>query len=254
MLEKDSAADFKRSLDLDQDSLRIPLTGWHATGTVWSFFGSSVGPMAGKPEHVDQLRPGVITMHSQICGRKVWTLRPNSLAESWEKVPMLPTERIEISCQEGDQLVLDTAAWYHATNIPGGTGFTWSIAQDFSQSEVATEVESVQLRISQQICQQCLTPTTPPPGSPVGTCGCWCCGQERLKLALWRSFRLSSMLTQRFLRATLGSVPLLLSKQRLLAICDRKAGAVRCCIAVLFDLVVHVRSMGNYSGTWLKRT
>lgn len=184
VLEKDAATDFLSSMSsVDPDLLRIPLKDWHPTGTVWSFFGSNAEsrPMAGKPEHVDQLRPGVITMHSQICGRKLWMLRPNAGAESWDKVmnvPMLSSERIEIACGEGDQLLIDTAAWYHATNIPGGTGFTWSIAQDFShqndeadKEEGTVQIESVQLRISQQLCQLCLTPTNPPPGCPPGTCG-----------------------------------------------------------------------------------
>lgn len=225
---------------VDPDLLRIPLKDWHPTGTVWSFFGSNAEsrPMAGKPEHVDQLRPGVITMHSQICGRKLWMLRPNAGAESWDKVmnvPMLSSERIEIACGEGDQLLIDTAAWYHATNIPGGTGFTWSIAQDFShqndeadKEEGTVQIESVQLRISQQLCQLCLTPTNPPPGCPPGTCGCWCCGQERLKITLWRSFRLSSLLTQRFLKRNLamqGTNPVHEAmrqfwQRRQLAICD----------------------------------
>lgn len=240
VLEKDAATDFLSSMSsVDPDLLRIPLKDWHPTGTVWSFFGSNAEsrPMAGKPEHVDQLRPGVITMHSQICGRKLWMLRPNAGAESWDKVmnvPMLSSERIEIACGEGDQLLIDTAAWYHATNIPGGTGFTWSIAQDFShqneadKEEGTVQIESVQLRISQQLCQLCLTPTNPPAGSPPGTCGCWCCGQERLKITLWRSFRLSSLLTQRFLKRNLamqGTNPVHEAmrqfwQRRRLAICD----------------------------------
>eukprot|EP00435_Cladocopium_sp_Y103_P005070 s4863_g1.t1 len=236
VLEQDAAMDFLSSMSsVDPDLLRIPLEDWHPTGTVWSFFGSNSEsrPMAGKPEHVDQLRPGVITMHSQICGQKVWMLRPNAGAESWDKVPMLSSERIEIVCREGDQLLIDTAAWYHATNIPGGTGFTWSIAQDFSHEndeDGTVKIESVQLRISQQLCQLCLTPTTPPPGSPPGTCGCWCCGQERLKIALWRSFRLSSLLTQRFLKHNLarhGTNPVREAMRQFwqrsrLAICDEK--------------------------------
>lgn len=204
----------------DQRLLTVPLAAWHRTGTVWSFFGSTgASPMTGKPEHVDQLRPGVITMHSQICGRKVWMLRPNPLA-NWEKVPM-SSERIEICCEEGDQLLIDTTAWYHATQIPAGTSFTWSIAQDCSKEmEVSSSIVSVQLRISQQLCQLCLTPTTPPLGSPPGTCGCWCCGQERSKVKLWSSFKLSSLLSQRFLWEQLRIRSF--SVERRLAICDRK--------------------------------
>lgn len=170
-------------------------------------------------------------MHKQICGRKLWMLRPNSLAESWDEVPVLSVERLVICCEEGDQLLLDTTAWYHATSIPGGTGFTWSIAQDLIHESEANgsngiEVESIQLRVSHELCQLCLTPTAPPPGSPPGTCGCWCCGQERLKLVLWRSFRLSSLLTHRHLRTLLPWSEYLttsiMSRRSRLAICDRK--------------------------------
>lgn len=227
--------DFVSSVGAD---LPVPLRGWHETGTVWSFFGSNSAPasMAGKPEHVDELRPGVVTMHRQICGRKLWMLRPNALAESWDEVPVLSVERVAICCEEGDQLLLDTAAWYHATSIPGGTGFTWSIAHDLihesdmSDANDIEVMESIQLRVSHELCQLCLTPTAPPPGSPPGTCGCWCCGQERLKLVLWRSFRLSSLLTHRFLRTLPWSEYLTtsMSRRSRLAICDRKTCWIVC--------------------------
>eukprot|EP00438_Fugacium_kawagutii_P024455 Skav202128 [mRNA] locus=scaffold1980:263824:264588:+ [translate_table: standard] len=229
VLEKDLAIDFVSSVGAD---LPPPLRGWQETGTVWSFFGSNSAPasMAGKPEHVDELRPGVVTMHSQIRGRKLWRLRPNAFAD-WGEVPILSVERVAICCEEGDQLLLDTAAWYHATSIPGGTGFTWSIAQDLIHEDDANGIEvmeSIQLRVSHELCQLCLTPTAPPPGSPPGTCGCWCCGQERLKLVLWRSFRLSSLLTQKFLRTLLPWSKYLtsMSRRSRLAICDRKTSWV----------------------------
>ncbi|CAE7312681.1 unnamed protein product [Symbiodinium necroappetens] len=45
-----------------------------------------------------------------------------------------------------------------------------------------------------------MTPTTPPPGAPPGTCGCQCCSQKRLEASMFRSCRRSAMLTQRLLR------------------------------------------------------
>ncbi|CAJ1411422.1 unnamed protein product, partial [Effrenium voratum] len=157
---------------------------WHSTGTVWSFFGSnpSADSLAGKPEHRDQLRPGVITMHTQVSGEKIWKLRPSN---DWD-APFLPCERLEVCCRPGDQLVIDTAAWYHATSIPPGTDFTWSVAQDLSSEENPIELESVQLRVSHQLCQLCMTPTAEPMGAPPGTCGCDCCSQKRLNHRLWR--------------------------------------------------------------------
>ena len=59
------------------------------TGAAWAFFGrcpaaasAAAAPLLGKAEHVDELRPGVLTVHAQLCGRKTWRLRPN-LAAPW---------------------------------------------------------------------------------------------------------------------------------------------------------------------------
>ena len=126
-------------------------------------------------------------------------MRPSN---DWD-APFLPCERLEVCCRPGDQLVIDTAAWYHATSIPPGTDFTWSVAQDLSSEENTIELESVQLRVSHQLCQLCMTPTAEPMGSPPGTCGCDCCSQKRLNHRLWRCFRQSGLLTQRFIESSM---------------------------------------------------
>lgn len=62
--------------------LAPPARSARPTRAVWAFFGSndSEVALAGKPEHVDDLRPGFVTMHAQLCGEKVWRLRPHASA------------------------------------------------------------------------------------------------------------------------------------------------------------------------------
>eukprot|EP00913_Durusdinium_trenchii_P001267 g1167.t1 len=142
------------------EEMQIPLQGWHPTGTVWCFVGSNPGTdgrMVGKPEHVDQLKAGVVTMHSQLAGNKVWLLRPHPLANAWASrtAPALAAERLEIVCHEGDRLIIDTTAWYHSTSILPDTDFTCSIAQDLAKGPQSADqtTESIQLRVSHQLCQ-----------------------------------------------------------------------------------------------------
>ena len=52
-------------------------------GALWAPTPGTDGRMVGKPEHVDQLKAGVVTMHSQLAGNKVWLLRPHPLANAW---------------------------------------------------------------------------------------------------------------------------------------------------------------------------
>eukprot|EP00439_Symbiodinium_sp_Y106_P083586 s273_g23.t2 len=122
-----------------------PIDECRATGTAWCFFGANAtsSSMQGKPEHVDQLAPGTITVHTQLCGRKVWKLRPHPLCPNWsDGAPLLSASwyggRLELVCEEGDLLFVDTAAWYHTTEIPPLTDFTFSLAQDFSERLPAT--------------------------------------------------------------------------------------------------------------------
>ncbi|CAE7312662.1 UTP6, partial [Symbiodinium necroappetens] len=117
-----------------------PVDECRPTGTAWCFFGANATPMGmqGKPEHVDQLAPGTITVHTQLCGRKVWKLRPYLLCPNWSGgAPLLSAScyagRLELLCEEGDLLLIDTATWYHTTEIPALTDFSFSLAQDFSE-------------------------------------------------------------------------------------------------------------------------
>lgn len=194
--------------------LEVPLEGWQPTGTVWSFFGSAgdLG-LVGKPEHVDQLRPGVITMHHQVAGSKLWRLRPN-VAAPWDSPPKFPG-RWEICCEEGDRLVIDTSAWYHATSI-APQEFSWSIALDFQDASATDIALSFQLKVTHQLCQRCFTPTAPPPGAPANTCGCDCCSQRRLQAWLFQSLRRSALITQRLLARRVCQ------PRPRLAICDQK--------------------------------
>ena len=49
-------------------------SGMVRTGAAWAFFGSNMDsvPLLGKPEHVDELRPGALTVHIQETTLKAW--------------------------------------------------------------------------------------------------------------------------------------------------------------------------------------
>ncbi|CAE7712779.1 unnamed protein product [Symbiodinium sp. CCMP2456] len=49
-----------------------------------------------------------------------------------DNLPILPDSR-GAGLAEGDLLLVDTAAWYHTTEIPALTDFSFSLAQDFSE-------------------------------------------------------------------------------------------------------------------------
>lgn len=200
-------------------------TGWHPTGAVWAFVGRnepdglSSPTLCGKPEHVDEMREGVITMHTQLCGQKIWRLRPNPVA-SWAStsgedgassaagVPRVagavPGGRIEVRCVAGDRLLIDTGLWYHETSLPPQTGCSLSIARDFSSIALGAEgaqtalapqaMSSMQMHVVRTICRTCLTPTLTPVGAPPGTCGCMCCTTKRETRACWQSVRRSASL------------------------------------------------------------
>lgn len=177
---------------------------WPPTGVTWGFFGRNPGgtPLLGKPEHVDELRPGIFTMHAQLCGAKTWRLRPNAAAESWGAGGAPATGYVEVVCSAGDLLLLDTAAWYHETALPAATRFSLSVARDFSTDgppRVSSVLRTVtrQQMVTRQICAQCGTPTLPPRGWPEGTCGCACCTAKREERREWEAFWRSAMLLRK---------------------------------------------------------
>jgi hypothetical protein len=107
---------------------------------LWLFFGRNAGAaaMTGRPEHTDQITHSG-TWHVQLAGTKAWNLRPNPDAH-WPAgaAPTLAPaagQRLRVEARAGDLLVINTGAWFHATEIPPGPGpgpaFTLSYARDF---------------------------------------------------------------------------------------------------------------------------
>ena len=125
-----------------------PIHGFSADDGIWLFMGrnparasgSMPETMKGRPEHVDAVDHAG-TWHVQMAGSKTWHVRPCADAEDWAGAPpRLPDRgaRLRIEVQRGDLLVINTRAWYHATNLeaqPGiqsaDQGFSISYARDF---------------------------------------------------------------------------------------------------------------------------
>merc|ERR1712070_1196653 len=111
------------------------------TGAAWAFFGRNgqSSPLIGKEEHVDELRPGAITLHIQISGEKLWRLRPNPDIRAWQNTTRglaprvaetVQKGRLDVLCRSGDMLFIDTGAWYHETGLPSSAFLSLSVAQD----------------------------------------------------------------------------------------------------------------------------
>lgn len=102
----------------------------HHSDALWVFFGRnpSPSPLVGRSEHTDAITHSG-TWHVQLCGSKVWTLRPT--AELIRKEKSLRNVRsLRVHCNEGDVLCINTRLWWHSTRIPGDCPFTLSIARD----------------------------------------------------------------------------------------------------------------------------
>uniref|UniRef100_A0A7S1A3A4 JmjC domain-containing protein n=1 Tax=Noctiluca scintillans TaxID=2966 RepID=A0A7S1A3A4_NOCSC len=178
--------------------LSFPVPGAWPTGATWVFFGQNVGgePFVGKPEHTDDVRPGIITMHTQLCGEKLWRFRPN-LSADWSESggPPCILGALEVRCRAGDRLLVDTWAWYHETRLPPLPSFSLSVARDFCSS-ANVPVKSRQVYVVKQVCGKCGTFTSTPRGAPAGTCGCACCCKRREERWEWDLFRRSTALAQ----------------------------------------------------------
>lgn len=123
---------------------------WSQGDCTWIFFGRNVlvggggsaaadddnndrGVVEGRPEHTDAVSHDG-TWHYQLSGRKTWFLRPTlELIHSSEAVGVGidPTLILEVSCQEGDILVVNTRLWWHRTEIPPQHVPSVSYARDF---------------------------------------------------------------------------------------------------------------------------
>jgi hypothetical protein len=86
---------------------------------VWCFIGrnGTRSGFKGRPEHTDSVRHDG-TWHYQVTGIKTWHLRPTKkLIEKFP--PSVPWRgKIDVHVKAGDVLLVDTAKWWHQTEIP----------------------------------------------------------------------------------------------------------------------------------------
>jgi U3 small nucleolar RNA-associated protein 6 len=127
---------------------------WSQGDCTWIFFGRNVGggkggdgtSVEGRPEHTDAVSHDG-TWHYQLSGRKTWYLRPTlELMELVRKrsslespATMDPALVLEVNCQEGDVLIVNTRLWWHRTQIPPQHVPSVSYARDFFFSQEKRE-------------------------------------------------------------------------------------------------------------------
>jgi U3 small nucleolar RNA-associated protein 6 len=137
--------------EMYQDTVnRLPLpvlswTDWSYEPAIWFFYGKNPRgnpPLEGRPEHTDSISHDG-TWHYQVSGRKIWSLRPSSaLLEHFRQ--RFPSEwkddaRLEVVCNQGDVLVVNTRLWFHRTTIPPQRFPSVSYARDFLAPDGAFE-------------------------------------------------------------------------------------------------------------------
>ena len=126
------------------------LKGHRQGNAAWVFVGkrSTSESFAGRSEHVDRiLHDG--TYHLQCAGQKIWSIRPDWKFRKESQPPTnkqeLPSNSawrtedggIEIVCNPGDLILVNTKMWAHRTTIPkveeedNHSNMSISIARDF---------------------------------------------------------------------------------------------------------------------------
>jgi len=116
----------------------IPLTQWKYEPALWMFFGRNpLGNVSldGRPEHTDSVTFDG-TFHFQLSGVKIWSLRPTPELVShvncrFPEMHFSQDTRVQISCKEGDVIVVNTRLWFHCTVIPPQVHPSVSYARDF---------------------------------------------------------------------------------------------------------------------------
>jgi len=185
---------------------------------VWIFVGCNVTEtaMRGRAEHVDDVGASG-TWHKQLSGRKDWRIRPLGGGNG---------AFVEVRCEAGDLLFLDTSTMLHQTSIPGRPGGTkredvpWSISvarefylpqsSDGDQRRGMWHAESV-MRTT-QTCALCGTAVSPSVATTTvlgeawaeaeaqgehRPCGCMCCCERRSLARAWRVVRLGERCLRR---------------------------------------------------------
>jgi hypothetical protein len=133
-------------------------TTWHYEPCIWIFFGrnpkiSNAKDLQGRPEHTDSVSHDG-TWHYQLSGRKIWTIRPTvDLLEKMRQEQRngsnttcspgwVESTTIQVDCQQGDILIINTRLWFHQTVIPPQDQPSVSYARDFWVAKPSTNYAS----------------------------------------------------------------------------------------------------------------
>jgi hypothetical protein len=124
----------------------FPSTDWKYEPALWVFFGRNpIGHtnLDGRPEHTDAVTHDG-TWHYQLSGVKRWFLRPTpeliaTCRRQQQDFPTISQDScLQVECQEGDVLVVNTRLWFHRTVIPPQSCPSVSYARDFSFGDLPT--------------------------------------------------------------------------------------------------------------------
>mmetsp|Transcript_26831 Transcript_26831/g.39705 ORF Transcript_26831/g.39705 Transcript_26831/m.39705 type:complete len:371 (-) Transcript_26831:2804-3916(-) len=115
------------------------LGNWSHSPCLWFFFGrnnnsrSNSKALKGRAEHTDSVSHDG-TWHFQLSGTKRWFLRATQeLKDTLERHGMVvdANKKIEVNCNQGDILIVNTRLWWHQTEIPRQEYPSVSYARDF---------------------------------------------------------------------------------------------------------------------------
>ena len=123
---------------------RVPIsdfsfeTKFYYGPSIWVFFGRNIkskNSLQGRPEHTDSVTQDG-TWHYQLSGTKTWFVRPTQnllehIKEFGGENDWCESDVIQIDCNEGDLLLIDTCLWWHRTVIPSQPSPSVSYARDF---------------------------------------------------------------------------------------------------------------------------
>ena len=114
LVQKDVAAYEKTESALPV--VKLPNVDWSYESALWMFFGRNPAgsdDLPGRPEHTDSISADG-TWHFQLSGTKKWIIRPTNELLQHMETTLDPSEfkswslssRIEITCRQGDVLVI----------------------------------------------------------------------------------------------------------------------------------------------------
>ncbi|KAL3935668.1 MAG: hypothetical protein SGBAC_008862 [Bacillariaceae sp.] len=138
LIQNDNRAKQEALSRFPLSTLPIFAEKWAYGPSIWVFFGRNqfgTEEMQGRPEHTDSVSHDG-TWHYQLSGIKKWHLRPTiKLLEHLKATrgvdDLSKSDVIQVNCNAGDVLVVNTALWWHQTKIPPQPDPSVSYARDF---------------------------------------------------------------------------------------------------------------------------